>query len=105
MCIHVGSEVLLANLLNDQKYSNIGVSFDDIYDYSEKLKSIFKENHNIKSFYIASNSFELENALSEYKIEFRQFQEKFYINERFNIRLFNKRYNTKVQEILVEALK
>lgn len=99
MCVYIGAEVLLANLL----LYNLSITPKDIELYCEQLKENFRNKTNITSLYIDSNNQSLEYALIRYKDEFRKFQGTFYQNQTINIRHFNDRFDEKISLILKET--
>lgn len=99
MCVYVGPEVLLANLLSHKP----SVSSRDIELYCENLKKAFSNKTNIINLYLDSNDKSLKYALSRYKEEFRQFQGRFYKNKAINIHHFNDRFDKNISSILNET--
>lgn len=99
MCVYVGSEVLLANLLSHRS----SVSSKEIESYCEKLKEIFSNEMNINNIYLDSNDRTLETALARYEGEFRQFQGRFYRNQTINIRHFNDRFDEEISSTFRKA--
>ena len=91
MCLYVGSDVILANLLSKKD----GVSKKEIVSYCKKLSDTFNDNQ-INNVYIDVNDYEIEHALSKYNREFRFFQGRYSINEKINLKHFNARYDDSV---------
>ncbi|MDR2720416.1 MAG: hypothetical protein LBC03_06410 [Nitrososphaerota archaeon] len=90
MCLHINSEVILANVLSIKD----GVSDEDIARYCEALAvTLQKANH---SAYINSNRNELIRALSKYDLEFRYFQGHYFKNKEMVLAQFNARYERDV---------
>ncbi len=107
MCFYVGSEVVLANLLLYRKATDdqTGVSMEDISKYCTKLKQKIKKLEWVDTnyIYINVNPDSVDEAISRYKIEFKKFNSKYYINEGININYFNTLYTSEVAEVLKET--
>lgn len=95
MCVYVGSEVLLANLLSYRE----NVSELEIELYSEKLKNILKDEK--ENVYINLNDNALEYVLMKYEKEFRRFQGRFFVNESINLNQFNDRFDSNISSMLM----
>ena len=96
MCLYVGVEVVLANLLS----ANDSASLQDIVLYCQRLSDVFFDDLHVKSVYMNINNREIEQALSRYEREFRHFQGRFYINEQIDLHHFNARFDDDVAAAL-----
>ena len=85
MCLYVGSEVVLANLLSKKDE----ITIEDISLYCEKLKKRLSN----KNLYININDEEINNMLLKYPDEFRYFQDRYFANDKINLNYFNSRYS------------
>ena len=85
MCLYVGSEVVLANLLSKKDE----ITIEDISLYCEKLK----EHLSNKNLYININDEEINNMLLKYPNEFRYFRDRYFANKKINLDYFNSRYS------------
>lgn len=101
MCIYLGSEVILANLLSEKREVTLG----DVNLYCKELEKILASKKINKKIYININSDELEKTLLKYNKEFRYFRGNFFINEEFNLDHFNSRFNEKIVNTLESVAK
>jgi hypothetical protein len=104
MCVHIGADVILANLLTGPR-KNIGVTYEDINRFCKNVK-IALSNIPTKpdSFvYFAVNERDLQETLIRYPDTFNSFRDKFYCTENINIDNFNKRYAVEIRSILNKA--
>lgn len=101
MCLYVGSEVILANLLVYNKaYSSVGAK--DIIKYCEILKNeIVKiKSSGTEYMYFNVTQQSIDDAINRYKSEFRKFGDEVYINNEIELSYFNARYSSEIVEIL-----
>lgn len=96
MCVFVGSEVVLANVLSHKN----GVSIYEVRQYCEKLKEELSHQESNKSVYINFNSKSLESTLLKYKKEFRRFQDRYFVNEEISLEQFNGRFDEETASVL-----
>lgn len=97
MCIYIGSEVVLANILAKRKKATL----NDIKRYCQNLREYLLSQYQIDNVYININSEKLEDALLKYNREFRRFGRDYYINRELVLRHFNSRFG---DERIVKAL-
>lgn len=99
MCVYVGSEVILANLLSNQN----SVSENELEVYCDKLKEFLTKEKSIDNVYINLNNHELESTLLIYNKEFRRFQGRFFVNEAINLHYFNDRFDSNISSALLSV--
>lgn len=99
MCLFVGPEVVLANLLS-QKSS---VSISEIIKYCDELKKALSNIKPDKCVYIKLNDKELETTLIKYESEFRFFQGHYYLNNKINLQHFNARFDSSIASTMKEV--
>ena len=99
MCLYVGSEVILANLLTKKD----GVTPEEISSYCQRLRTVLAQDPEYKNVYINLNTKEINYALSKYNKEFRCFQGRYFVNKKINLKHFNARYDEPVVIKFVEA--
>lgn len=78
MCIHLSSEIVLANLLVYSSKSKIGIDYDDIEEYCNRVQAELLKNTVAKSVSFLINSKELEINLRTYPNCFKRFMGKYY---------------------------
>lgn len=90
MCLYVGSDVVLANLLNYSINSENGIVFSDIERYCEKIKieinSLNKETKFI-SFQVYDRS--IEDVINLYPTHFKEINRRYYKGLDFDIDEFS----------------
>lgn len=99
MCLYVGSEVILANLLTKKN----GVTPEEISSYCQHLGDILSQHWGCRNVYINLNTKEMNYALSKYNKEFRYFQGRYFANKTMNLSHFNARYDDQVIAAFSEA--
>lgn len=80
MCTHIGSDVILANLLIYSQKADYGIDYDDIEDYCKKLQAILLKSDEVKvrSVSFQVNDRELDFCLRSYPMYFKRFLGRYY---------------------------
>ncbi len=107
MCIYVGGDSVLANLLNYNDKANEGFSCTDIEKYCEKIKSEIADDTKIKENYICFeiSSDDIAELMDKYSDQFLLFQGKYYKNSRFSFGRFNWKNSLDIQKIMEKVAK
>ena len=104
MCIHVGADVVLANLSQGGKQE---ITFEDINNYCKNVKTILHEQEAGEAsifFHFAVNRRDLQDAVARYPDIFSKYREKFICeNDKIHIENFNNRYNEELRPVLQQA--
>lgn len=107
MCVYVGSDVVLANLLYFHPRSKDGISFSDIENYCFDIKKALIRKGVSKTEYISFNinRDELSSDMSMYNNEFKKFQNRYYSKASINIDQFNSRLKPEISSVMQEVAK
>jgi hypothetical protein len=107
MALHIGFDVILANLLNSKEHGE-GITYDDIDKYCVNIKKLLHEmpyNEEYQYLLFEINTNYIQSALMRYKEYFREFRDKFYKNGDYVLSLFNDRYSREIKTALEKAVK
>lgn len=103
MCVHIGADVVLANLLSGENKKQ-GVSFEEINSYCQKIKQQFIVQNNMDFIYFAIDQREVQDTIWRYPQYFNVFKDRFFCSDTLNVKSFNNRYSINIQEILQQAV-
>lgn len=106
MCIHIGCDVVLANLLMYSPNFDDGIDFSDIEKYCGIVQENLLESRLVKveSVSFQVNDDELESNLRAYPAFFKRFSGRYYRGTPLNSAdEFNELFSTPIREILVSA--
>lgn len=100
MCVYVGSDVVLANLLYYSPKAEKGINFADIEKYCFKIRETMAEKRQQGYIAFLVNDFQLENDLREYPDYFNRFAEKYYRGVNLQIEPFKKRVSPEISNVM-----
>ena len=101
MCVYVGSDVVLANLLYYSPNAEEGIDFTDIEEYCYRIKNaIINNSHRIKFISFQVNDYQLNYSLRSYPDYFKKFLGKYYKGIDLDIRCFENRVTPEMSTIL-----
>lgn len=102
MCMYIGSEVLLSNLLNYYPKSNEGIDFSEIEKYCIAIKEAIANDENSSANFISFrlNDDELESNLRLYPGVFKKFMDKYYKGKNFNGYNFDSRVRPEISLVM-----
>lgn len=106
MCLYVGTDVVLANLLRYCSNSAMGISFSDIEKYCERIKNEINSLDNgtkYISFQIYDRS--LENTINIHSKHFKKINKKYYKGLDFNINEFSWKIKPELSIVLENIAK
>lgn len=108
MCYYIGSDVVLANLLEyAHGAKEKGISFVDIENYCKRIKEALVANGKNKQDYIyfGVNKRELDSDMEVYEDQFRKFQDRYYANDKINIHNFDRGLSPDVRAVMESVAK
>lgn len=103
MCVHIGAEVVLANLLSGKKKEQ-GVSFEDINMYCQKVR---EQMGNVKAddfVYFAVDKREVKDTVLKYPQMFNMFKNRIFGSDVLKKNQFNSRYTDEIRGILQQTI-
>lgn len=101
MCVYIGSDVVLANLLYYSTNAEEGVSFADIEEYCGRVKDTIRKNaYQIDLISFQIDNYQLNYSLRLYPNYFKKFVGKYYKGNDLDIEYFKGRLNSEMNIIL-----
>lgn len=100
MCIYVGSDVVLANLLCYSPQAENGLNYSDMETYCRQVKDrlLAEKKEGYISFQLSD--FQLDNSIREYPRYFSRFAGRYYRGTYFQIEPFKKRVTADIADIM-----
>lgn len=104
MCMYIGSEVILANLLSFYPKAEQGVDFNTIERYCNGIKKeLLNKNStaNFVSFHV--NDDELDSSVQIYPRQFKKFMDRYYRGKELDVQEFNSVVKAELNDVLVSV--